>query len=280
MPAAVPFCPFCSAALSKANSTREHVIPRWVQRVPLVADAFTIREGAGKPRTTIEADVIPHTGVLTIWERPLRTKGQHVFYSTVPVCNTCNNGWMAELEDQAKNVLVPLIEGRQDELTRDDMITLSRWATKTAIVFEHDDPTSAQFDRIQVDDVVAGRPARWTTVRVSRWSDPSRPQLRHVPLRVHSDTAEGFRPLTIGGSRTDIAVGKLIIRVEQANYPATPEHMYRIFPDSSRWTLVRPCRADRVRLGPRVLDVETLLSEDEPMRRIRGRSPAFFRPDF
>jgi hypothetical protein len=52
------------------------------------------------------------------------------------VCGKCNNGWMAELEGPTAQVLPALINGGRSplELSPDESLLVSRWATKTALV--------------------------------------------------------------------------------------------------------------------------------------------------
>jgi hypothetical protein len=50
------------------------------------------------------------------------------------VCSGCNNGWMSELEDSSKPILVDLIRGRRRiaQLDSDESLLVGRWAVKTA----------------------------------------------------------------------------------------------------------------------------------------------------
>jgi hypothetical protein len=49
------------------------------------------------------------------------------------VCNDCNNGWMSDLEHQARPILLPLLTRERTiaSLTRDERFIVSRWAAKT-----------------------------------------------------------------------------------------------------------------------------------------------------
>lgn len=50
------------------------------------------------------------------------------------VCETCNNGWMNSLENEAGQVLLSLFNGERLTLTPEDALPLVRWAAKTAFV--------------------------------------------------------------------------------------------------------------------------------------------------
>jgi hypothetical protein len=48
----------------------------------------------------------------------------------------CNNGWMSDLENEAKPILTPLILGHPLNLTPPMQVTVALWCTKTAMVFD------------------------------------------------------------------------------------------------------------------------------------------------
>lgn len=59
------------------------------------------------------------------------------------VCRPCNNEWMSQLQEQAKSVLLPLIEGSRARLRRSHQTTIASWATMFTMVAEQLDPTRA-----------------------------------------------------------------------------------------------------------------------------------------
>jgi hypothetical protein len=52
------------------------------------------------------------------------------------VCKSCNNGWMSQLEVQAKPFLQPLLTGESRELDILGQTIVTRWSLKTAMVLE------------------------------------------------------------------------------------------------------------------------------------------------
>ncbi|MGH2922380.1 MAG: hypothetical protein ACRDKU_09965, partial [Gaiellaceae bacterium] len=52
------------------------------------------------------------------------------------VCESCNNGWMSELEKAAQPVLLPLIEGKSKKLVPVEQEVVAVWAIKTALMCE------------------------------------------------------------------------------------------------------------------------------------------------
>ena len=55
------------------------------------------------------------------------------------VCASCNNGWMSDLQQEAKPHLLPLIKGETYLLHRNDQKTLAAWIAMFAMVAEHVD---------------------------------------------------------------------------------------------------------------------------------------------
>jgi hypothetical protein len=49
------------------------------------------------------------------------------------ICEACNGGWMAQLEDAAKPYLTPLIQGRGRHLHETGQTLVAAWAAKTAL---------------------------------------------------------------------------------------------------------------------------------------------------
>ena len=55
------------------------------------------------------------------------------------VCEVCNTGWMNTLEQQAKEILIPLIEGRNVTILGKGLKTLIEWVTLKVLVGENAD---------------------------------------------------------------------------------------------------------------------------------------------
>jgi hypothetical protein len=51
-------------------------------------------------------------------------------------CRSCNEGWMARLEDRGKPILTPLIQGRSTRLELHDIATVCFWALKTSLMLD------------------------------------------------------------------------------------------------------------------------------------------------
>jgi hypothetical protein len=116
-------CVFCGGR----PLTREHVMPRWLTSVLPEQAAFrgqdqqiVLPPEGGKPSPLI----LPH--------REMREPFNAL--TVKAVCTSCNSGWMNGMEDTARPVLSPLIQGESRELEADDVLALASWTVKTALM--------------------------------------------------------------------------------------------------------------------------------------------------
>lgn len=111
-------CVFCGGT----PTTKEHLWPDWGRR--LIADAEPLTHYQQVRQDNREP-------VDRTWTTP-------PFRWTVnAVCARCNNGWMSQLEERARPMLLPMLQGRGRELHREGQRTLASWALKTSMMFEH-----------------------------------------------------------------------------------------------------------------------------------------------
>lgn len=126
-------CVFCG---QDGKSTKEHVWAKWLRKYPAY-DAFIEYENAHGQRF--------------VWTQPqlrlddedryrqVPTPGQQVNtllpFVTVPVCRTCNNGWMSRLEIRAEQILNQMILGQNVTVTSDQQSALAAWVTKAAYAY-------------------------------------------------------------------------------------------------------------------------------------------------
>jgi hypothetical protein len=114
-------CWFCGAS---GPLTQEHIWPAWTAEVipNLQGPPYDLTEEF----RTSEAD-----------------SSQRAWARTTPVdetvgrvCASCNNGWMSELEVAVRPYLEPMIRGESGRSGPAGQVTVSAWATKTAMVLE------------------------------------------------------------------------------------------------------------------------------------------------
>lgn len=109
MPPTNDHCAFCG---SIERLTEEHVIPRWLTRqLAEIGGSFTR-------------------------ETPHGTKRSPTIEITAPICEECNNRWLAVLENDVRPVLSPMLTGADTRVHADQQLLLATWALKTALMFD------------------------------------------------------------------------------------------------------------------------------------------------
>jgi hypothetical protein len=101
-------CVFCESG----KPTREHALPVWISAELPGGGPFRFDQG-GKQWLSKDAGKVVKA-----------------------VCGDCNNGWMSDLEGQAKPFLAPAIRGERFLLAIPDQVTVATWAAKTALMCE------------------------------------------------------------------------------------------------------------------------------------------------
>jgi len=211
-------CPFCGVDLRKANRSREHVVPRWVARARAVADAYEVHPPSSNKRrtaTSMNVSVIGGDIVLSPTDRHARAKVEHPTNLTVSVCRDCNTGWMAALESSIRAGLEPLIDGDDVVITSELAPRLVRWALKTSVAFQQDDPPSKRVVAAQTRDLLAARRPRWVNLFAARWSDQADVMLRHITrTALVSDGNGGVAAARDAGALTFLGFGHLALAVD------------------------------------------------------------------
>ncbi len=83
------------------------------------------------------------------------------------VCQTCNNGWMSQLEVQTKRFLQPLLIGQPCSLDSTAQSTIALWSVKTAMVLEAlDQPhlrayTQPECAQLRIQGAIPWRTSIW-----------------------------------------------------------------------------------------------------------------------
>jgi hypothetical protein len=111
-----PTCIFCNRNDSKPS--KEELLAKWFAReFPGATWQVTREKGGGQSAVTFS------------------TRG-HFGAVSRKACERCNNTWMSRLESHAKPILKSMMHGEQTILSRDDQLTLARWMTKSAVVYD------------------------------------------------------------------------------------------------------------------------------------------------
>lgn len=118
-------CIFCGGQPTE----NEHVWPEWLKRF-----------AGNLPAST--------------HQRTLEHEGQEALVNEFPlppfdlqaniVCKKCNGGWMSRLEDDAKDLLLPMLRVHGRDLHQGGQKTLATWALMKAMAFEYTNPANAR----------------------------------------------------------------------------------------------------------------------------------------
>jgi hypothetical protein len=121
-------CVFCQASGYGVKFTQEHVLPEWLRTSALIefgeGEEVARLNGrrVGKPRRAKPFNRRPHI-----------------------VCQQCNNGWMKELEDRARPILLPLLDGFKITLPLANQRVVAAWAAKTCFALMYSDRYSPHY---------------------------------------------------------------------------------------------------------------------------------------
>jgi hypothetical protein len=114
---------FCGRP-SISQGEGERAFPNWLNKI------FPVEDGTELPewrRYVVAPDaVVDHS-----W-----TAAEIASLTTKLVCNRCNTGWMARMEQRLEPILTSMITGHPTALSQVEQIDVAAWTTKTAIVLE------------------------------------------------------------------------------------------------------------------------------------------------
>ena len=112
-------CLFCNQAIAGRKSN-EHIFPQWL------LDHFGIRKTKVTPT---------HRSFIDYVIKSIRKHTLNKFLAG-KICQECNNGWMSELENSAKENIINLAENKKavTDLKPEERFILARWTIKTALV--------------------------------------------------------------------------------------------------------------------------------------------------
>lgn len=126
-------CIFCEG---DGKLSKEHIYPNWLKEHLINDD-----NSSTKHRVTLNQNK-PQIGKL---QRKINFHKQKLRI----VCESCNNGWMSQIQSLAKPHLIPLINGEWDAMTPAAYRAISVWATMFTIVHEYAHPETAMVPKIE-----------------------------------------------------------------------------------------------------------------------------------
>ena len=127
-------CIFCQHDDRKI--TKEHLFPDWLSK--MYDDTVTgINEGTNADGS------IAYSYTSKIFQQTMNS-----------VCEVCNNGWMSQIENEAKPILIKMLRNKSFVLDKKSQIKLSTWAMKTILVSNHGNPAPPAKQFIPFDHYV------------------------------------------------------------------------------------------------------------------------------
>jgi hypothetical protein len=196
-------CIFCDHA---ANS-HEHLFPDWINKIFVPADIG--------PVDSIQSQVVVgEEDAATLNTFPAGKLAQH---TAKIVCDCCNTGWMAAMEDRASRLLRAAILGQTVRFTNEEQVLIAAWATKTAMVGES---IMEYADRFTTDDRTLmrreQRPPLHAMVYLAAYGGPN---VGTAYFRSLGQITENGAPITDVYIHT-VQVGRLVVQVR--GFPVLP----------------------------------------------------------
>lgn len=115
-------CIFCE---SQDKLSKEHLWPNWLGKL-------YIKDGDEKHTFGSKSYLDKELKRDGVYERP-----GHLFsLKNRVVCESCNNGWMSEVEEETKPILLKLIGGKKQKITDAELKTLSFWVAMKVVTAE------------------------------------------------------------------------------------------------------------------------------------------------
>lgn len=113
IPIVARHCVFCGA---EGRMSEEHVFGKWLLDFELETHPVPHASGGINTFLSERGPFVPFTQVVRV------------------VCQRCNNGWLGQLEADAKEALTSILHGRVTELSMAAAERVATWAFKTALV--------------------------------------------------------------------------------------------------------------------------------------------------
>jgi hypothetical protein len=246
-------CVFCQEDIA-ASDPPEHIFPKW------------LRNFRPKGMTLVHEPGVEVRGrcIKRIGEHTFRSKGPEA--TTDKVCKECNQEWMSDLENQASQLLTPLIEGEKVQLTLNDQIFISEWITKTLLMCQFLNPNDKVIPNSDYQDLYDDRSAsKFCEIFLASYKGSRfgfiRPVQDHLikpdtpPVPTVLEMPDGYRFILIIGCLVFEVVGSCNEELLGPKFPQMiPDALMQIWPST----------ADKGWPLPVVLDDEGMLRFLDP----------------
>jgi len=232
-------CIFCSSA----NLTGEHIFSKWLHKYlgPRPKNKSLSFSGREYPDGRKEPPILR------------KMRGQMRDWKVYCVCGgdsrSCNNGWMRALENSARPLLIPLINGEEGfRISPKDQGAISAWAILKAIVGEYDSrlPTTVHHKQRKYIREHGSPPLHGWGVWIGRFERKdfipewiSRPFLL-LPDEQVTRRRKSFEATFFNSCASSQIINKLFIQVVHSPHPRL----------ASRWRFTLPKGGTLVRVWP------------------------------
>jgi hypothetical protein len=239
--------------------TREHLWPDWLRRETQIRERF-------ERRIVQETD-----GVETRDETFMEPPFDRVVKA---VCAACNNGWMSDVEMNAKPILLDLAYEKGRTLDRDDQHRLATWAALKACVFDalHPDGLGVPIEHRRRLYIYKKPAATGVAIWIGSYEALEVCHYAHQDLKVARDGEPAPGSATIYSST--ITVGALIVQVAGSLVPALAfdELPLEYLAPELRVTKIWPARTDTVDFAQEQrMSHETLVGYTKMLYNVIGR---------
>lgn len=234
--------------------TNEHVIPKWISKIPAVAKILADSEKHLYTPHFLAKNVLDANGSTEGFDFVERGKKFRMNQIEVRViCKGCNEGWLSELEQTVAPILTKLINGGPVIIAPTDLETLAVWATKTAMMMEFNDRSTLSFSQEQFQQAFIRRhiPDN-VTVHISGFKDENPLRMLHsggrVDLRWPKDASGDAADLDSRGAIgvTAIVLGRVSFIVRNATHDfllpdvaaktsGSPQDWFQLHPSPPEW---------------------------------------------
>jgi hypothetical protein len=222
-------CIFCGARVDSV----EDVWPKWLLELS--------KKWPGQ--WTMAVKRLNKEGTIDSWKQPLPE------IRVYAVCqNNCNGGWMSRLENLAKPILIPMIEGQHVTLDTEQQFAIARWTVKCQMVFDVSAGTTEFYTATERHQFMMDQtPLDWTTIWLGHYDGPNiRLFSRHIGFDGKKEKTPHISHILT------MAFGHLVIQVMCAKFLGDVDSLYasavtrgnydgmlvELFPNPVRWP---PC---------------------------------------
>jgi hypothetical protein len=131
-------CIFCGHGRGRGEKmSDEHLWPEWMHPYLPKLDDPKKHEGFEVVRS----------GRIVFSDRKKPQQGHTYTKKLKIVCKVCNETWMSRIEDEAKPILIPLLQGQKLLLRRRDREVLATWLALKMMIFECEDIRDTVIDQ-------------------------------------------------------------------------------------------------------------------------------------